>query len=515
MLKQEQEREIELQRQETLSRQMHQQSQQHSPQQRQQNHPNHNHHHNAARPAGIQRTHSSHYPAANYARICKAAAQRSRQQQVFALHHAKLEQAAKEAQRQREMIKKIPTESLQDLAKARANSVGLLTQLLNPNPEIFPPNHPYRRGASSGVTGPPSELSPISAIHLTTSEPSHEPKPIGPPNPLLYVNPQPSNVGGGFQLPGVRRHVSSDQGKRRAAPLSNMTSPICGPPMQLMKGCATLPVSSLSQVGSISTKGAPSVAVTSKLILNNLPLTSSGGYRPKGPPKDQEMEEDSDSESDIGKFQISESVAEQKLKALVAKRGIKQKQVATQPQAGPSKQPTQGDEDVPDWARISQPDLELQPHTRRSLNGLQFTPISRALPTAPIPLGHPYNLPAPEPPSTPRTTRRQMLATELSESLRRNLLWERQVSKNNLSAMKRSSSGGGSRRGVIAGVQPFTGMPRVVQLHAKGTIPSDEQADPTQRAVGVLVTEDERNEMRRHAMARNRSWANEYHYSGW
>lgn len=30
---------------------------------------------------------------------------------------------------------------------------------------------------------------------------------------------------------------------------------------------------------------------------------------------------------------------------------------------------------------------------------------------------------------TPRTTRRQMLSTELSESLRRNLLWEREISR--------------------------------------------------------------------------------------
>jgi hypothetical protein len=458
----------------------------------------------------VQRTHSSHYPAANYGRIFKAAAQRSRQQQVFALHHAKLEQAAKEAQRQREMIKKIPTESLQDLAKARANSVGLLSQLLNPNPDNFPPSHPYRRGASSGAIRP-SELTLMSAIHLTTSEPGPTVKPVArpDPHPPPDPNPRPSKNGGTSESPNIRRHVSTDRGNRRAP---SLTSPIRGPPMQLMKGGAG--VSSQIQVGSITTKGAPSVAVTSNLISNNLPTTGSGGYRPKGPPKDQEMEEDSDSEADNGKIQVSESVAEQKLKTLVAKRGIKQKQAAAQLQAGSSKQP-QGDEGVPDWARVSQPDLERQLHTRRTLNGLQFTSLSRPVPTAPIPLGHPYNLPPPAPPTTPRTTRRQMLSTELSESLRRNLLWERQVSKINLSAMKRSASGGGSRRSALTGLQPFTGMPRVVQLHAKGTIPPDQQADPAQHAGGVLVTDDERDEMRRHAMARNRSWANEYHYSGW
>ncbi|KAI0052349.1 hypothetical protein FA95DRAFT_1388846 [Auriscalpium vulgare] len=44
-----------------------------------------------------------------------------------------------------------------------------------------------------------------------------------------------------------------------------------------------------------------------------------------------------------------------------------------------------------------------------------------------IPLNHQWDLPPPVAPSTPRTTRRQMLTTELSGSLRQNLLWKRQV----------------------------------------------------------------------------------------
>jgi hypothetical protein len=43
-----------------------------------------------------------------------------------------------------------------------------------------------------------------------------------------------------------------------------------------------------------------------------------------------------------------------------------------------------------------------------------------------------------QPAHSPRTTRRNMLSTELTESLRKNLLWERQhKSSNNLAAMKR------------------------------------------------------------------------------
>ena len=300
---------------------------------------------------------------------------------------------------------------------------------------------------------------------------------------------------------------------------SKILSPIRGPPLQLTKSSAALPVSSQVQVGSVisnGTRGAPSAAATSSRILSNNPsMTGSGGYRPKGPPKGQEMEEDSDSEPETEKIQISKSIAEQKLKALVEKRGIKQHQVVVpqpQPLAGPSKVVPPGDEDVPDWARVSQP--ERQPERqRRPVNGLQVTPLNSGPPSAPIPLGLPYKLPLPAPPTTPRTTRRQMLSTELSESLRRNLLWERQVSKSNLAAMRRSSSGVANRHDGLGRLQPFTSLAPVVQLHAKGTIPLDEQEDPAKRA--AAMTDTEREEMRRHVVARNRSWANDFHYAGW
>ena len=99
---------------------------------------------------------------------------------------------------------------------------------------------------------------------------------------------------------------------------------------------------------------------------------------------------------------------------------------------------------------------------------------------------------------TPRTTRRQMLQTELSESLRRNLLWERQVSRINMT---------GRRAGVLgSGLRPLTAMngdgPAVAQ---------QPHAAPQQQG---QQTED-KEERKRRAMARNRSWADEYHYSGW
>ena len=160
----------------------------------------------------------------------------------------------------------------------------------------------------------------------------------------------------------------------------------------------------------------------------------------------------------------------------------------------------------------------------------------------PIPVLHPYNLPPPAPPSTPRTTRRLMLSTELSESLRRNLLWERQVSKVNLTAAVRRTASSGSRLSQLGGVQPLqpilTTVPSMVQLLPKGTMAhaspvgpvkpkqvSSEGDSGTKKERGSGGAEDhpgpsvedekEKEQKRRLAMARNRSWANDYHFAGW
>jgi hypothetical protein len=57
-----------------------------------------------------------------------------------------VEQAILEAERQREMFAKKQVPSAEELACKRTRSVGLLSQLTNPDPEIFQVNHPYRRG---------------------------------------------------------------------------------------------------------------------------------------------------------------------------------------------------------------------------------------------------------------------------------------------------------------------------------------------------------------------------------
>ncbi|TBU36860.1 hypothetical protein BD309DRAFT_877570 [Dichomitus squalens] len=202
-----------------------------------------------------------------------------------------------------------------------------------------------------------------------------------------------------------------------------------------------------------------------------------GVYRPKGRPQEEELEDTSDDENPDDTIQVSYSLAQQKLAAL----------------ADPNR-PRHSDRGLP----TPQQQLQLQQMKQIQEHGRAQLPT---VATAPIPLNHPYNLPAPPPPMTPRTTRRQMLQTELSESLRRNLLWERQVSRMNMT---------GWRGGVLgSGLRPLTSMNDMPVQQAQGSDPQQQQQQPQQ---GQL---DDKEEKRRRAMARNRSWADDYHYSGW
>lgn len=142
---------------------------------------------------------------------------------------------------------------------------------------------------------------------------------------------------------------------------------------------------------------------------------------------------------------------------------------------------------------------------------------------APIPMDHPYDKSAPAPPMTPRTTRRQMLQAELSESFRRHLLWERQVSRVKLPNWRGVVGGGLNSKPSIVPKESTLGRrktathPRdsshrqpVKQNDADHLVASHN--DPVQ---GHEKYEGDRDQRWRRAMARYRSWAGEYHYSGW
>ena len=206
----------------------------------------------------------------------------------------------------------------------------------------------------------------------------------------------------------------------------------------MSKSAAPLPISSQVQVGSVYGKGVALAAMpTVGPVLNgNENANANGGYRPKGRPQGQELEDDSgsDDEANAG-IQVSKSVAQERLKILAQRRGIVThiNTHGNQKSLG-NRLTTLDDNVVPPWVNAPQPGPSTGAYgqLRRQVSDRRPYPEEQPPTPTPIPVGHPYNLPPPAAPSTPRTTRRQMLQTEMSESLRRNLLWERQVSKVNL-----------------------------------------------------------------------------------
>ncbi|KAJ6516507.1 hypothetical protein C8R45DRAFT_809933 [Mycena sanguinolenta] len=126
-----------------------------------------------------------------------------------------------------------------------------------------------------------------------------------------------------------------------------------------------------------------------------------------------------------------------------------------------------------------------------------------------VPVGFPYNLPPPAPPSTPRTTRRQMLRNEMSESVRHQLLWQRNLSRTDTIGPqpRRTKStvnvpseamGAGQARQPEKNLVRVT--PRAPGTERRDTLPPMEpEGGPKQKLV------------------RNLSWANtsDYHARGW
>jgi len=194
-----------------------------------------------------------------------------------------------------------------------------------------------------------------------------------------------------------------------------------------------------------------------------------GRYKSKAPPPETVMEDISGEESDDNenRLDLSKSVAQEKLRALLeAKKG---------------KKSAQGDEQQQSRAN---PQEEIE---QRSTEPISIPPPKKF---------YPYNLPPPNPPTSPRTTRRKMLTVEIPESLRRNLLWERQVSQAHPRGLKRSASSGDIAKGWE--------IPNVVKLTPKWLEqePEDEEKERLK-------------ESRRRYLARTRTWLFEYHGAGW
>lgn len=289
--------------------------------------------------------------------------------------------AVEEAQRQQDMFAKLPRHVYMNLSRSKP---GMLSQLMNPDPRVFPPGHPYRGSLSS-------------------------------------------------------------QGRRE---LGRQSHSIFSP-LQASKSSVALP-----QVVVVVAQ-APR---TDRALAANA-KTKDFMHAKKALPHSIELEEELDSEDESmdNGIQISQSLAQRKLVALA--------------------------------------DLSLQRHLDHGPVPYKppVRPQTSSAATVPIPLAYPYNLPAPALPMTPRATRRQMLSTELSESLRRNLLWERRISRNHTVRQRDVSSS-------LHGLRNYTVMHDMARSHGSGS---------------KFKSRNEGMGERTQSAALKCSWAGDYHYAGW
>ncbi|EJD07061.1 uncharacterized protein FOMMEDRAFT_144843 [Fomitiporia mediterranea MF3/22] len=329
----------------------------------------------------------------------------------------KLVEAAAEAQRQRDMFAKVDRRSYSDLSRVRTQP-GLLSVIFHPDPQLFPPDHPYRHSRST------------QDILAHVSRPSYQSVPL-----------QPS------------------------------------------KSAVAVPVAATVTAQGV---GSPEQSNTRQ----RSPL------RLKGRPQDVE-ESDSGEDDEENKLHVSESVAQKRL-AMLHRQNMKGRQA--QDPSKPAQKCT-----APQQAQQSNvlPAAGQRPLTRRDAPGIGPSPLVRVA-TEPIPLGYPYNLPPPVPPSTPRTIRRNMLTHELSESLRRNLLWERQVSKQRPMGL--------GRRMVSNSAAPRPGPTNRSAAPSVNGHANNIASQPNGTAVSDQVVKEDRH---KEVFTRNRSWADNFHVSGW
>ncbi|KAG8967958.1 hypothetical protein FRC03_008979 [Tulasnella sp. 419] len=173
------------------------------------------------------------------------------------------------------------------------------------------------------------------------------------------------------------------------------------------------PSTSMSSTPLQTSKSSAAVPLAAQVNVTQAAFHPSGrpGYRLRGRPEGADVESSEDEDDGVP---LSKSLAQRRLEAL----------------AGISKKNTKTSSSNPPPSAVVPDDVN-------------------PLPPVPMPLPHPYNLPVPPPPATPRTTRREMLKTEMSESLRRQILWERETNR-------RMMRGGVRRGGILSGLRPLT-----------------------------------------------------------
>ncbi|KAF5363188.1 hypothetical protein D9758_008333 [Tetrapyrgos nigripes] len=362
----------------------------------------------------------------------------------------KIREVVLEAQRQRDMFAKVPERSYSNLTRTKSG----LSQLMNPDPQLIPSAQGKLVQQQQPVKGGISMMAP--------------PK---------------DGQGQGQQPQGQQRQQVKDAPTTVRSPPSRMSA------LKPSKSSVALPVA--AQVTAASVKDSVLVKGKEKeRVLEN--VGSGSKYRPKGRPQDQEMETDSEDE---GQTAMHGSVAVKERLERFLKTSS----------AGSSKQ-QQPQQNQPSKQQPRRPPSLRQTQTEAAVSNQPASPtvlpIQRSQSQIIQPLGYPYNLP-PVPPSSPRTTRQRMLREEMSESVRQNLLWHRQLSKAAvLGPRRRSSENNG-----LAPLTSISTVPPLVRLTKKKTpldSPAGEQGgQEANSAEGVAMTFHDRKV----PMTRTRSWA--------
>lgn len=194
------------------------------------------------------------------------------------------------------------------------------------------------------------------------------------------------------------------------------------------------------------------------------------------------MEDESEGEDNDNSVPLSKSVAQEKLKAIFENlRG-----------GGGN---ANANTIAPIRPQDQQQTRERWPPHRSQTSAEEQRPPTAALErtmTEPITVpSFPYNLPVAAIPVSPRTTRQLMLRTEMSESVRANLLWQRQQDKQAVPRRNKSS---------VA----ISQIRSVVKLTEKRGAAPDESTIEQER-------DEARNEIQRVNLMRNKSWAANYH----
>lgn len=157
------------------------------------------------------------------------------------------------------MFAKKQVPSTEQLEVKRAWSVGMLSQLMNPDPAIFPPNHPYWCRFSSGEVK-------------------------GSRGPGVSGSSTAVEGGGGHaNADGSKGVHGKGSGKRMERGGRRLSGGVLAPEIKMNKSAVALPVAWQVQVGGVASGGGgPGMG---RLGMEN----GGGGYRPKGQPVGQAL----------------------------------------------------------------------------------------------------------------------------------------------------------------------------------------------------------------------------------